>query len=174
MNENVKINSEAIFEDTEMINIWFGMLLRNCGKRFVNELSISEIKAEIEEIKGTIENEQLWALAEPIHEGNVSTLKMYLDKLYEILNRLIEYNNQACKKITKPVEYAISYISKLPEWYNKTLIADLTDDEIRQEIDKTKKDIKESEHADAEYLESLRIYIDKLNKILDERKNGGK
>ena len=44
-----------------------------------------EIRAEIEEVEGTISNERLWAHAESIHEGNIAMLLEYLKILNEML-----------------------------------------------------------------------------------------
>ena len=45
--------------DNETIKIWLDMLLESKGKMFLEELTIDEIKAEIEENKGSIENFKL-------------------------------------------------------------------------------------------------------------------
>lgn len=44
-----------------------------------------EIKAEIEEVKGTIANERLWAYADNIHYDNIEVLAEYLEVLKEML-----------------------------------------------------------------------------------------
>ena len=48
--------------------------------------TIEEIKAEIDEVKGTISNEKLWALADDIHYENIAVLEEYLEVLEEMLN----------------------------------------------------------------------------------------
>jgi len=48
--------------------------------------TIEEIKVEIEEVKGTISNEKLWALADDIHYENIVVLEEYLEVLEEMLN----------------------------------------------------------------------------------------
>lgn len=45
--------------DNETIKIWLDMLLKSKGKIFLEELTVDEIKAEIEENKGSIENFEL-------------------------------------------------------------------------------------------------------------------
>lgn len=44
-----------------------------------------EIRAEIEEVEGTISNERLWAHADSIHEENIAILLEYLEVLNEML-----------------------------------------------------------------------------------------
>ena len=44
-----------------------------------------EIRAEIEEIKGTIDNERVWALVDSIHERNIAQLEAYIETLEEML-----------------------------------------------------------------------------------------
>ena len=48
--------------------------------------TVEEIKTEIEEVKGTISNEKLWALAEDIHYENIAVLEEYLEVLEEMLS----------------------------------------------------------------------------------------
>lgn len=52
----------------------------------LNNPTVKEIKAEIEEVKGTISNEKLWALAEDIHYENIAVLEEYL----KILERMLK------------------------------------------------------------------------------------
>jgi len=47
-----------------------------------------KVLEEIEEVKGTIENERIWAKAENIHYENIKVLTEYLEKLNEILENL--------------------------------------------------------------------------------------
>lgn len=42
--------------DNETIKIWLDALLKDKGKMFIEELTVEEIKAEIEETKGSIDN----------------------------------------------------------------------------------------------------------------------
>lgn len=46
--------------DNETAKIWLDLLLEDKNKIFVKELTVEEIKAEIEETKGSIENFRLW------------------------------------------------------------------------------------------------------------------
>ena len=52
----------------------------------LNNPTVKEIKAEIEEVKGTISNEKLWALTEDIHYENIAVLEEYLKILEKMLN----------------------------------------------------------------------------------------
>jgi hypothetical protein len=45
-----------------------------------------KIKIEIEEVKGTISNEKLWALTNDIHYENIEVLEEYLEVLKEMLD----------------------------------------------------------------------------------------
>ena len=45
--------------DNETVKIWLDMLLENKGKMLIEELTVEEIKAEIEETKGSIDNFEL-------------------------------------------------------------------------------------------------------------------
>ena len=70
----------------ETINIWLDMLLEATGKTTTDELTVEEVRAEIEEVQGTISNERMWALAEDIHYENIEQLAAYLKVLEEMLN----------------------------------------------------------------------------------------
>lgn len=57
-------------------------------KLWIEELgnpTAEEIRAEIEEVEGTISNERLWAHADSIHEENIAILLEYLEVLNEML-----------------------------------------------------------------------------------------
>ena len=45
--------------DNETIKIWLDMLLEDKGKMVIEELTVEEIKAEIEETEGSIDNFEL-------------------------------------------------------------------------------------------------------------------
>lgn len=45
--------------DNETIKIWLDMLLEDKGKMLIEELTVEEIKAEIEETEGSIDNFEL-------------------------------------------------------------------------------------------------------------------
>lgn len=64
------------YTDNEPIKIWLEEL---------GDPTIEEIKSEIEEVKGTISNEKLWALSDDIHYENIEVLEEYLEVLTEIL-----------------------------------------------------------------------------------------
>ena len=46
--------------DNETIKIWLDSLLEDKNKMFVEELTVEEIEAEIEENKGSIDNFRAW------------------------------------------------------------------------------------------------------------------
>ena len=77
--------------ENETVKIWLDALLENKNKMLIDELTIDEIKAEIEEVKGTISNEHLWELGydgeESInpHSENIMILMEYLEMLEEML-----------------------------------------------------------------------------------------
>ena len=75
---------EADIEAT--IEIWLGALLKATGKTTTDELTVEEIRAEIEEVQGTISNERVWALSDDIHYENIEQLSAYLKVLEEMLN----------------------------------------------------------------------------------------
>ena len=60
----------------ETVKIWLEEL---------GNLTADEIRAEIEEVEGTIGNERLWAHADSIHEENIVVLLEYLGVLNEML-----------------------------------------------------------------------------------------
>lgn len=69
--------------DNETIKIWLDMLLESRGKMFLEELTIDEIKAEIEENKGSIENFELLGDRHAIID-----CEEYLEVLEEMLNKI--------------------------------------------------------------------------------------
>lgn len=74
---------DACIEET--INIWLDNLLEATGKSSIEELTAEEIRAEIEEMKGTIRNEEallgVWEYA----ESNLKQMFKYLERLEEML-----------------------------------------------------------------------------------------
>ena len=46
--------------DNETVKIWLDSLLEDKSKMFVEELTVEEIQAEIEETKGSIDNFRMW------------------------------------------------------------------------------------------------------------------
>lgn len=69
----------------ETVKIWLDDFLETTGKATLKELTAEEIRAEIEEVEGTISNERLWAHADSIHEENIIVLLEYLEVLNEML-----------------------------------------------------------------------------------------
>ena len=62
--------------------------MKETVKIWIEELgtpTIEKIKSEIEEVKGTIENEKLWSLSDDIHYENIENLEKYLEILEEML-----------------------------------------------------------------------------------------
>jgi hypothetical protein len=66
------------FKMNETVKIWIEEL---------GNPTKEEIKAEIEEVKGTISNEKLWALSDDIHYENIKVLEEYLEVLEDMLSR---------------------------------------------------------------------------------------
>ena len=71
----------------EIVKDWIDLLARKQNKTNTNELTINEIKDEIEEVKYTLRNEYLWALGSSngYHEENINNLEEYLEVLYALL-----------------------------------------------------------------------------------------
>ena len=69
----------------ETVQIWLNNLLESTSKITLEELTAEEIRAEIEEVEGTISNERLWAYANSIHEENIAVLLEYFEVLNEML-----------------------------------------------------------------------------------------
>lgn len=80
-----EIAFEAACEET--IQIWIDGLLERCGKTSIEELTTDELKAEIEETEGEIDNQNIWALADDMFSDNIINLKGYKDKLETILHQ---------------------------------------------------------------------------------------
>lgn len=66
--------------DNETIKIWLDALLESKNKMFVEELTIEEIKAEIEENKGSIENFSVWG-----DKHAIIDCEEYIEVLEELL-----------------------------------------------------------------------------------------
>ena len=85
---------EAACEET--VQIWIDDLLERHGKSSVDELTADELKAEIEETEGEIDNQSIWALADNMFSDNIINLKAYKTELTAILNNILiikeEYN----------------------------------------------------------------------------------
>lgn len=75
----------------ETISIWLDNLLEATGKSNVEELTAEEIRAEIQEMKGTIRNEECLLGVYEFAEGNLKQMFKYLNRLEEMLNNKEEY-----------------------------------------------------------------------------------
>lgn len=80
-------NKTEFVPDKEMLDIWLEDLLYECGKNSVEELTPKEIEEAIEETRGTISNERLWAHADAIHWENIANLEAYISELEELLEK---------------------------------------------------------------------------------------
>ena len=67
--------------NNETIKIWLDALLEDKNKMSIEELTVEEIKAEIEENKGSIENFKMWGDRHAIID-----CEEYIEVLEEILN----------------------------------------------------------------------------------------
>ena len=72
-------------ETEETITIWLDNLLEATDKSNIEELTAEEIRAEIEEIKGTIENESIVIGISEFAEKNIAQYEAYLEVLEEML-----------------------------------------------------------------------------------------
>lgn len=70
--------------DNDTIKTWLDNLLESTNKMHIEELSVEEIKAEIEETKGSIENFSIWGDRHAIVDS-----EEYIEVLEEILERRI-------------------------------------------------------------------------------------
>ena len=66
--------------NNETVQIWLDDLLEMTGKATLAELTADELSAEVEEVKGTIENEKIWG-----NEHNIIDLEEYLCVLNKML-----------------------------------------------------------------------------------------
>ena len=73
-------------ETEEFIEGWIDQLLEATGKPNVDELTIEEIHTEIDDIKGTISNEEIVIGISEFAEKNIAQYKAYLEVLEEMLN----------------------------------------------------------------------------------------
>ena len=69
-----------------MVEYWIEQLLKSTGKSNTNELTNEEIHKEIEEIKGTIRNEEILIGITDYAEENIKQFEAYIEKLKEMLN----------------------------------------------------------------------------------------
>ena len=69
--------------ENETVLIWLDQLLESKNKMFVEELTAEEIKAEIEETKGSIDNFRAWGDRHAIVD-----CEEYIEVLEELICRL--------------------------------------------------------------------------------------
>ena len=69
-----------------MVEYWIEQLLESTGKSNTNELTNEEIRKEIEEVKGTIRNEEILIGITDYVEENIKQFEAYIEKLEEMLN----------------------------------------------------------------------------------------
>lgn len=69
--------------DNETIKIWLDQLLESKNKMLVEELTVEEIEAEIEENRGSIENFSIWGDRHAILD-----CEEYIEVLEDILEEL--------------------------------------------------------------------------------------
>jgi glutathionyl-hydroquinone reductase len=82
---------DACIEET--IQIWLDNLLEATGKSSVDELTAEEIRAEIDEMRGTIRNEECLIGVYEFAEENLKQMFKYLERLEEMLNNKEEPTN---------------------------------------------------------------------------------
>lgn len=70
----------------EMIGYWLEQLLEATGKSSLDELTAKEIRVEIDDIKGTISNEEIVLGISEFAEENIKQYEAYLERLEEMLN----------------------------------------------------------------------------------------
>ena len=69
-----------------MVEYWIEQLLESTGKSNTNELTNEEIRKEIEEVKNTIQNEEILIGITDYVEENIKQFEAYIEKLEEMLN----------------------------------------------------------------------------------------
>lgn len=72
-------------ETEEFIACWIDQLLEATSKPNVDELTAEEVCAEIDDIKGTISNEEIVLGISEFAEKNIARYKAYLERLEEML-----------------------------------------------------------------------------------------
>ena len=72
-------------ETEETIDIWIEQLLESTGKSNVNELTVEEIRVEIDDVEGTIRNEEIVIGISEFAEKNIEQYKAYLEVLEKML-----------------------------------------------------------------------------------------
>ena len=71
--------------DNEIVKTWLDSLLEDKSKMFVEELTVEEIQAEIEETKGSIDNFRMWGDRHAIVD-----CEEYIEVLEELLEEVTE------------------------------------------------------------------------------------
>ena len=71
--------------DNETVKNWLDSLLEDKSKMFVEELTVEEIQAEIEETKGSIDNFRMWGDRHAIVD-----CEEYIEVLEELLEEVTE------------------------------------------------------------------------------------
>ena len=71
--------------DNEIVKNWLDSLLEDKNKMFVEELTVEEIQAEIEETKGSIDNFRMWGDRHAIVD-----CEEYIEVLEELLEEVTE------------------------------------------------------------------------------------
>ena len=69
-----------------IVEYWIEQLLESTGKSNTNELTNEEIRKEIEEVKKTIRNEEIFIGITDYAEENIKQFETYIEKLEEMLN----------------------------------------------------------------------------------------
>ena len=69
-----------------MAEHWIEQLLKSTGKSNTNELTNEEIRKEIEEVKGTIRNEEILIGITDYAEENIKQFEVYIEKLEKMLS----------------------------------------------------------------------------------------
>ena len=80
---------QGLMDDAEtegMVACWIEQLLEATGKSNVDELTVEEIRVEIDDIEGTIQNEEIVLGISEFAEKNIAHYKAYLEVLEEMLN----------------------------------------------------------------------------------------
>ena len=72
-------------ETESFIECWLDQLLEATGKPNIDELTAEEIRAEIDDIKGTIDNESIVIGISEFAEKNIEHYEAYLERLEEML-----------------------------------------------------------------------------------------
>lgn len=96
MSNTIKENNlEDFVVSDELINIWLKERFLSKGKTSPEQLTAEEIQEEIEEMRGTISNERLWAQTDAIHWENVANLEAYISRLKKFLEEAEKRNSTA-------------------------------------------------------------------------------